>query len=124
MRIRTDFLRRMVRELKLPYCHLGSTPGWPFFLPMVVKEDNTTKYLPEDYAFCRRCCDMDEPPYADMTVYPMHLGDYAYGLEEGKASTSSVASTTRSTFSGPHASRSSLPNSERIDLCLRPSETS
>ncbi|MHB8397336.1 MAG: hypothetical protein ACYDCI_00155 [Candidatus Limnocylindrales bacterium] len=84
LRIKTDFLRRMVRTLKLPYCHMGHGQGWPFFQPMVVDEDNTTKYLPEDYAFCRRCVDVGEPPFVDTSIRLYHLGDYAYGLEEAR----------------------------------------
>ena len=74
----------MIRKLDLPYCLMGHSAGWPFFLPQVVYEDGALKYLPEDYSFCRRCCDMGEPPMVDPTIRLYHLGETTFGLEEAQ----------------------------------------
>jgi hypothetical protein len=82
LRIKVDFLKRMVRELKLPYCRSGGTFAWPFFQPVVVRECGEDRYLTEDYAFSWRCCQMGTPPLADTSFRLWHIGDYTYGLEE------------------------------------------
>jgi hypothetical protein len=82
LRIRTDFLRRMAAELKLPYCRMADRYGWPFFQPVVVQEGGETRYLCEDYAFCWRCRQMGVTPLVDTSFRLYHIGDYAYGWEE------------------------------------------
>jgi hypothetical protein len=83
MRIKTAFLREMVERLRLPRCRMAHTHAWPFFGPAIVEEDGETRYLAEDYAFCWRCCQMGSPPLLDTSFRLYHLGDYAYGWEEG-----------------------------------------
>jgi hypothetical protein len=82
LRIRVDFLKRMIKALKLPYCRLGPTFAWPFFQPVVIDEEGEKRYLTEDYAFAWRCEQMGEPILADTTFRLYHLGDYPYGWEE------------------------------------------
>jgi hypothetical protein len=83
LRIKVDFLRRMRDELKLPYCRMAHTFGWPFFMPIIVEEDGETRYLAEDYAFCWRCHQLGISPLIDASFRLYHIGDYAYGWEEG-----------------------------------------
>lgn len=82
MRIKTDLLAKMRDELKLPYCRMAHTHGWPFFMPMIAEEDGETRYLAEDYAFCWRCREIGVTPLVDTSFRLYHLGDYAYGWEE------------------------------------------
>jgi hypothetical protein len=82
LRIKTDFLRRMARELKLPYCRMAERYGWPFFQPVVVEEGGETRYLCEDYSFCWRCRQLGVMPMVDTSFRLYHIGDYAYGWEE------------------------------------------
>ncbi len=83
LRIKVDFLRRMRDELKLPFCRMAHTFGWPFFMPVIVEEDGETRYLAEDYAFCWRCHQLGVSPLVDASFRLYHIGDYAYGWEEG-----------------------------------------
>jgi hypothetical protein len=83
LRIKVDFLVRMRDELKLPYCRMAHTWGWPFFMPAIVQEDGETRYLAEDYAFCWRCHQLNVAPLVDTSFRLYHIGDYAYGWEEG-----------------------------------------
>jgi hypothetical protein len=83
MRIKTSLLVRMRDELELPYCRMAHTYGWPFFMPVIVQEDGETRYLAEDYAFCWRCHQLGVAPMVDTSFRLYHLGDYAYGWEEG-----------------------------------------
>jgi hypothetical protein len=82
LRIKTDVLRRLVRELDLPYCRMADRFGWPFFQPAVVVEDGETRYLCEDYAFCWRLRQIGVVPRVDLSFRVYHIGDYAYGVEE------------------------------------------
>jgi hypothetical protein len=82
LRIKVDFLKRMIRELKLPYCRSGGTFAWPFFMPVVIEEEGESRYLTEDYAFSWRCEQMGEPILADTSIRLYHIGDYTYGWEE------------------------------------------
>jgi hypothetical protein len=70
-------------ELNLPYCRMAHTHGWPFFQPTIVEEDGETRYLAEDYAFCWRCHQIGITPLCDTSFRLYHIGDYAYGWEEG-----------------------------------------
>ncbi len=82
LRIKVDFLKRMIRELKLPYCRMAEKFGWPFFQPVVVDEGNGPTYYPEDYAFSWRCHQVGVPPMVDTSFRLYHLGSYAFGWEE------------------------------------------
>ena len=82
LRIKTDALRYMVKELDLPYCRMADRFAWPFFLPLVVVEDGEKRYLGEDYAFCYRCRLAGIVPKVDTSFRVYHIGDYAYGVEE------------------------------------------
>ncbi len=82
LRIRVDFLKRMIRALKLPYCRLGPTFAWPFFQPVIIDEEGEKRYLTEDYAFSWRCEQIGEPILADTSFRLYHLGDYPFGWEE------------------------------------------
>ncbi len=82
LRIKIDFLKRMIRELKLPYCRSGNTFMWPFFQPAVIEECGEHRYLTEDYAFAWRCEQMGVPILADTSFRLWHMGDYPYGIEE------------------------------------------
>jgi hypothetical protein len=83
LRIKTAFLGRMRDELGLPLCRMAHTYAYPFFGPAIVEEDGETRYLAEDYAFCWRCCQIGTKPLLDTSFRLYHLGDYAYGWEEG-----------------------------------------
>ena len=82
LRIKVDFLKRMIRELKLPYVRSGPMFVWPFFMPAIIEEDGERRYLTEDYAFAWRCEQMGEPILGDTSFRLYHLGDYTYGWEE------------------------------------------
>jgi hypothetical protein len=84
LRIKVDFLKYMIAELKLPYCRMADKFGWPFFQPVVVDEGNGPTYYPEDYSFCWRCHQVGTNPIADTSFRLWHIGDYAFGLEEGE----------------------------------------
>jgi len=83
MRIKVDFLKRMIRESQLPYCRMGAGFGWPFFGPLLVDEGHGLTYLPEDYAFCHRVCQLGETPFVDTRFRLGHIGDYEFRWEEG-----------------------------------------
>jgi hypothetical protein len=82
MRIKLDFLKRMIRELKLPFANTGRAWVWPFFLPMVVQVDGEFRYKGEDVAFCYRCEMMGEPVLCDTSFRVGHIGDYVFSIEE------------------------------------------
>jgi hypothetical protein len=84
LRIKVDFLKRMIRKLDLPFCRMAHGFGWPFFQPVTVDQGDGPTYLPEDYAFCWRCCQVGEPPQADTAFRLYHLGEYPYGWEEAE----------------------------------------
>jgi hypothetical protein len=45
----------MQTQLQLPLCHESAQrPQVPFFQPLVCAEGGTSRYLPDDYAFCER----------------------------------------------------------------------
>lgn len=83
LRIKVAALRAMIDILSLPYCRIGNTYGWPFFLPVIVEQDGELRYLTEDYAFCWRCHQAGFTPMLDTSFRLYHVGDYGYGLEEG-----------------------------------------
>jgi hypothetical protein len=84
LRIKVDFLKRMIRELKLPYCRMAEKFGWPFFQPVVCDEGNGPTYYPEDYSFCWRCHQVGVPPVVDTSFRLWHIGEYAFGWEEAE----------------------------------------
>jgi hypothetical protein len=82
LRIRIDFLKRMIRELNLPYCRSGATFVWPFFQPSVVQFDGENYYLGEDNAFAWRCRQIGEPIQADTSFRLYHIGERGFSWEE------------------------------------------
>jgi hypothetical protein len=82
LRIKCDALRYMIHRLELPVCRMSNRYGWPFFLPVVVPEENETRYLTEDYAFIWRCLQVGIPVVADTTIRLAHMGAYPYMWEE------------------------------------------
>jgi hypothetical protein len=85
LRIRTEVLRRMIDELKLPLCFGEGAPRglWPFFLPLIAHDPTSgPQYLQEDYAFCHRCHRIGVNVVADTTIRLWHVGTYAYHLED------------------------------------------
>jgi hypothetical protein len=83
LRIKVAVLRALAKRLALPYCRMGGDRyGWPFFMPLVVREDGEDRYLCEDYAFCYRLRQIGITPKVDTSFRVYHLGDYAYGIEE------------------------------------------
>jgi hypothetical protein len=74
----------MVDQLELPHCRMAGSRAWPFFGPLIVRDEdeNDTHYLAEDYAFCWRCRQIGITPMADTSFRLYHIGEYAYGWEE------------------------------------------
>jgi hypothetical protein len=88
LRIKVDFLKRMIRESKLPFCNTSRGWCWPFFMPMVAQmPDGESRYLTEDAAFAYRCTSMGEPVLCDTSFRLGHIGDHAYQVEEGSGIT-------------------------------------
>jgi len=79
LRIKTDVLRCMVEEFKLPLCDLRWGRGfWPFFQPLVADGH----YLSEDWAFSYRLRQMGIVPLADTKIRLYHWGYYGYSWED------------------------------------------
>ena len=82
LRIKVAALKHIAKALELPYCRMADRFAWPFFQPMVIREDDEWRYLGEDYAFCQRCLDAGIQPMGDTSFRLYHIGDYPYGVEE------------------------------------------
>lgn len=83
LRIKTDLLRTLADQLKLPRCNMNGSMAYPFFMPLVADIGGEYHYLAEDYAFCYRCLNIGHRPFVDAMIRLGHIGDYAYHLEEG-----------------------------------------
>ncbi len=84
LRVKCWVLDKLIRDLDLPLCRMADKWAYPFFMPLVHRDDGTGEmmYKTEDYAFCYRCRQCGITPKADMSLRLFHLGDYAYGFEE------------------------------------------
>ncbi len=83
LRIKTDVLRIMRDELKLPLCDTFWGRGfWPFFQPVIVPMGNGFHYLTEDYAFSHRLHQIGVTPLADTRFRLHHWGRYGYTWED------------------------------------------
>jgi hypothetical protein len=73
----------MQTQLQLPLCHESAQrPQVPFFQPLVSAEGGTSRYLPDDYAFCERARRCGYRIHADTTLRLSRLASYAYSWEE------------------------------------------
>jgi hypothetical protein len=82
LRIKTAALKQIARTLELPWCRMAERFAWPFFQPMILRQDDGNFYLGEDYSFIHRCRQAGLVPKVDTSFRVYHIGDYAYGLEE------------------------------------------
>lgn len=80
LRIKTDILRQMITQLKLPLCDTHWGRGmWPFFQPLVIQYGaNQFHYLREDWAFSHRLGQIGITPVADTSIKLTHWGRYGY----------------------------------------------
>lgn len=68
---------------QLPLCNRRfGMPMRPYFLPMVVPDDEGHWYLGEDFAFCERARRAGFPIMADTRIRLWHVGPYRYGWED------------------------------------------
>jgi hypothetical protein len=82
LRIKTAALKHIAKTLELPWCRMAERFAWPFFQPIVLRQDDGNFYLGEDYSFIHRCRLAGLTPKVDTSFRLYHIGDYAYGLEE------------------------------------------
>ena len=83
LRIHSEILRNMIRELELPLCNTQWNRGfWPFFMPTIVRDGEHHHYLGEDWAFSSRLRQLDIYPLADTTIRRWHVGQHHFGWEE------------------------------------------
>jgi hypothetical protein len=71
------------RHESLPVCNQGSGLSVvPYFLPMVLQEEDGFHYLAEDYAFSERVRRCGHRVFADTTIRLQHIGIYGYSWED------------------------------------------
>jgi hypothetical protein len=86
---RSEVYLEIQRRLALPTCNRQfGKPLVPYFMPMVVPEENQPlgnaehRYLSEDFAFCHRARSAGFKTFADTTLRVGHVGRYVYGWED------------------------------------------
>ena len=52
---------------------------YALFDTVIVNEEGMSRYLSEDYAFCRRVQNMGEEVYLDTTIKLKHVGTHVFG---------------------------------------------
>ena len=73
----------LIDRLHMPCCTTHGGRVWPFFLPMVVQEDDLQwGYKGEDYAACVRFQQAGIPVILDTRIRLYHHGAYAFGYED------------------------------------------
>src|SRR5262249_56397233 len=84
LRIKSDVVRRMITELKMPLCNAHWGRGvWPFFQPLIVPHGpDKWHYLGEDWAFSYRLTRIGVTPVADTSIRLWHWGRYGFGWED------------------------------------------
>jgi hypothetical protein len=80
---RRTVYERMLEHEELPVCNQRFTrPVVPYFLPLVVPDDEGHWYLGEDFAFSERARRSGFSIMADTTIRLWHVGSYRYGWED------------------------------------------
>jgi hypothetical protein len=84
LRIRSEVLRQMVTQLKLPLCNTHWGRGlWPFFLSILLPTgEGKVHYLGEDWSFSHRLGLIGVTPQADTSIRLFHYGPFGYSWEE------------------------------------------
>ena len=87
------------RRFGLPTCNTRfGMPSIPFFLPMVVVDEQGPAgsywYLGEDYAFCERARLSGHKIVIDTTIRLGHVGKYTYSWEDAGAPVTRVTGAT------------------------------
>lgn len=85
LRITADACKTIVEHHDLPCCTAGagSSPVFPFFLPMVKRVGEEHRYFGEDFAFCERAREAGLKVIGDTTIRLFHLGTWPFSWEEG-----------------------------------------
>ncbi|MGO8992320.1 MAG: hypothetical protein ACLQVI_03255 [Polyangiaceae bacterium] len=85
----------VARAFDLPVCNARVVPAVPYFLPMVVRqEDGGFWYLSEAWSFCERARQAGHKVMVDTSVRLLHLGRYGYGWEDVGAPITRTKSAT------------------------------
>jgi hypothetical protein len=85
----------VARAFDLPVCNARVVPAVPYFLPMVVRQDDGGFwYLSEAWSFCERARQAGYDVMVDTAIRLLHLGRYGYGWEDVGAPITRTKSAT------------------------------
>jgi hypothetical protein len=80
---RREVYEAIARQEDLPVCNQRfSAPVVPYFLPLLLPDEDGTWYLGEDFAFCERARRSGFPIMADTRIRLGHVGSYRYHWED------------------------------------------